>query len=148
MRIGEPVVCHRRPLSVRLGPGIIGTIYDGIQRPLETLFASTGAFLAPGARSEPLDTKKKWRFASAEGVASGTAIFPGMELGSVRETNSVIHRILVPPTIHGRVLAAFAGSGDYTVDETIGTTELGEEIKLAHWWPVRASPPQSRKSSP
>ena len=145
MRIGEPVTCRRRPLSVRLGPGIIGTIYDGIQRPLETLFASTGAFLAPGERSEPLDTKKKWRFVPADGVASGGAIYPGMELGSVRETDSVTHRILVPPTVRGRALAAFSGAGEYTVDEAIGETELGETIQLAHWWPVRASRPVAKK---
>ena len=62
MHVGEKVVCHERPLSVRLGPGLVGTIYDGIQRPLASMFNESGAFLLPGQRTEPLDVTKKWDF--------------------------------------------------------------------------------------
>ena len=157
MTVGEKVVCHRRPLSVRLGPGLVGTIYDGIQRPLETLYSSSGAFLSPGARSEPLDARKKWHFIPADvsvnaaalkaAVAIGTAIYPGMTLGSVHETESVTHRVMVPPSVRGRSLVTFAGEGDYTINDEIARTELGESIYLAHYWPVRVARPYAKKLS-
>ncbi len=147
MRVGEKVLCRRRPLSVRLGPGLLGTIYDGIQRPLETLFAGSEAFLKPGVRSEPLDTLKKWRFVPAAGLSSGSPIKPGFILGTVQETNSVVHRIMVPPSIRGRSIAWFAGEGEYTIEEPIARTELDEDIYLAHYWPVRKPRPFSDKLS-
>jgi V/A-type H+-transporting ATPase subunit A len=145
MRVGEKAVCHRRPLSVRLGPGLVGTIYDGIQRPLKSLFSSSGAFLEPGKRSEPLDAARKWRLEPAEALRSGAAIAPGAVLGYVRETESVNHAISVPPTVRGRSLAWAAAAGEYTIDEPIARTELGEEIFLAHHWPVRRPRPFARK---
>ena len=147
MRVGEKVLCRRRPLSVRLGPGLLGTIYDGIQRPLETLFAGSEAFLKPGVRSEPLDTLKKWRFVPAAGLSSGSPIKPGFILGTVQETNSVVHRIMVPPSIRGRSIEWFAGEGEYTIEEPIARTELDEDIYLAHYWPVRKPRPFSDKLS-
>ncbi len=147
MTVGGKVVCHRRPLSVRLGPGLIGTIYDGIQRPLETMFNDSGAFLKPGVRSEPLDVSKKWIFVPAEGINAGIPIKPGMVLGSVQETESVNHSIMVPPSIRGRTLVEFSGAGEYTVNQKIGETELGEEIFLAHYWPVRTPRPFTQKLS-
>lgn len=147
MRVGEKVLCRRRPLSVRLGPGLLGTIYDGIQRPLETLFAGSEAFLKPGVRSEPLDTLKKWRFVPAAGLSSGSPIKSGFILGTVQETNSVVHRIMVPPSIRGRSIAWFAGEGEYTIEEPIARTELDEDIYLAHYWPVRKPRPFSDKLS-
>jgi V/A-type H+/Na+-transporting ATPase subunit A len=145
MHVGEKVVCHRRPLSVRLGPGLVGTIYDGIQRPLANMFAESGAFLKPGERNEPLDGKKKWAFVPSEGIAKGSPIAPGMVLGTVRETESVTHKVMVPPTVRGRVLASFSGAGDYTIEDSIGETELGETIALAHYWPVRKARPFGEK---
>ncbi len=152
MRIGEKVACHRRPLSVRLGPGLIGTIYDGIQRPLKTMYEEGGAFLLPGKRSEPLDVERLWEFApgtadSGEPIATGTPIHPGMSLGTVQETASVIHKILVPPDVRGRSLASFSGAGSYTVDGIIAVTELGEEIRLSQYWPVRKPRPFAKKLS-
>ncbi len=150
MRIGEKAVCNRRPLSLRLGPGLVGTIYDGIQRPLERLFASSGAFLSPGERSEPLDIAKKWDFmpvqlADGSAAAAGMAIAPGLCLGTVRETNSVTHKIMVPPFIRGRSLTWFAGKGSFTIEEPIAKTELNEVITMAHYWPVRKARPFSGK---
>ena len=147
MTVGEKVVCRRRPLSVRLGPGLIGTIYDGIQRPLERLFSDSGAFLKPGVRSEPLDISKKWTFVPAEEVKAGMPIKPGIILGSVKETDSVSHSIMVPPSVRGRTLAEFSGGGEYTVEQKIGATELGENIYLSHYWPVRSPRPFTQKLS-
>lgn len=143
MHIGESVVCHQRPLSVRLGPGLAGTIYDGIQRPLASMFESGGAYLKPGERTEPLDTEKKWDFVPVRN--EGDDIEPGMVIGTVQETASILHKIMVPPTVKGKKLASFKGKGSYTIDETIAVTELGEEIQLAQYWPVRKPRPYNAK---
>ncbi len=145
MKIGEDVVSNERPLSLRLGPGLVGTIYDGIQRPLEAMYKENGAFLAPGHRSEPIDTAKVWHFTAGEDVKEGTAIKPGFVLGTVQETQSVLHKIMVPPTVRGRVLVSFKGSGDYTVDDVIAKTELDEEIRMSHYWPLRNPRPFTQK---
>lgn len=145
MKIGEEVVSASRPLSLHLGPGLVGTIYDGIQRPLEAMYKKSGAFLIPGERTEPIDTQKKWKFESSEGVKSSCSIFPGMVLGTVRETPSILHKIMVPPDIRGSVLDDFAGDGEYTVNDVIARTNLGEEIRLSQYWPVRKPRPFSKK---
>ena len=145
MKIGEEVTSFERPLSLRLGPGLVGTIYDGIQRPLEALFNDSGAFLAPGVRTEPLDVNKKWDMTVAEEVSEGVAIAPGMVLGYVQETSSIRHAVMVPPMIRGRVLKSFKGAGSYTIDDVIATTELDEEIKLSHYWPLRRPRPYQQK---
>ncbi len=145
MHIGEKVVCTQRPLSLRLGPGVVGNIYDGIQRPLQAMYEASGAFLLPGVRTEPLDVKKIWHFDATEGIAEGCAIKPGMTLGTVKETESITEKIMVSPTIRGKTLVKFKGSGDYTVDDVIGVTELDEEIQLAQYWPVRKPRPYAQK---
>ncbi len=145
MEIGEKVVCTQRPLSLRLGPGVVGNIYDGIQRPLQAMYENSGAFLLPGERTEPLDTKKIWHFEAAEGVAEGCEIKPGMVLGTVKETESITEKIMVSPMIRGRTLKSFKGTGDYTVNDLIGTTELDEDIQLAQYWPVRKPRPYAQK---
>ena len=145
MKIGEDVVSNERSLSLKLGPGLVGTIYDGIQRPLETMYKESGAFLVPGQRSEPIDANKIWHFDACEGVKEGTPIKPGFVLGTVQETQSILHKIMVPPQIRGRVLVSFKGSGDYTVDDVIAKTELDEEIRLSHYWSLRTPRPFAKK---
>lgn len=145
MHIGEKVVCQQRPLSLRLGPGLVGTIYDGIQRPLKAMAEHSGAFLLPGERTEPLDTKKIWHFDSLAEIKAGSPLKPGLVLGTVKETESIIQKIMVSPAVRGRVLKTFKGSGDYTVDDVIGTTEFDEEIKLSQYWPVRQPRPYADK---
>lgn len=145
MKIGERVVSNGRPLSLRLGPGLVGTIYDGIQRPLEAMYNKSGAFLIPGERTEPINVEKKWTMTVAEGVSEGMPISPGVVLGLVQETSSIVHKIMVPPTVRGRVLKSFKGAGEYTVDDVIGMTELDEEIKLSHYWPLRRPRPYAKK---
>ncbi|WP_407397502.1 V-type ATP synthase subunit A [Treponema sp.] len=139
MHIGESVVSNERPLSVKLGPGLVGTIYDGIQRPLKEMYEDKGAFLLPGQRTSPIDESKKWEFVPA--AKEGDSIAPGYVLGTVQETGSIVHKIMVPPTIKGKTLAVFKGAGSYTVEDVIGTTELGEELKLSHYWPLRKPRP-------
>ena len=150
MRVGEKIVSYGRPLSLRLGPGLVGTIYDGIQRPLESMYEDGTAFLLPGQRTEPLDTKKTWHFdagktSDGKTIGEGSPIAPGLPLGTVQETPSVLHTIMVPPYIRGRVLKTFKGSCDCTVDDVIATTELDEEIKLSQYWPVRTPRPYTEK---
>lgn len=145
MKIGEEVVSNERPLSLKLGPGLVGTIYDGIQRPLETMYKESGAFLVPGQRSEPIDPNKVWHFEAGENIKEGVPVKPGVVLGTVQETQSILHKIMVPPTVRGRVLVSFKGSGDYTVDEVIARTELDEEIRLSHYWPLRNPRPFEKK---
>ena len=143
MKIGEEVVCHKRPLSVRLGPGLIGTIYDGIQRPLENMYNDKGCFLLPGQRTEPLNTEKLWPFVPV--LKAGDDIFPGAVIGTVQETSSINHKIMVPPTIKGKKLTVVAEKGEYTVNHQVGETELGEKIYLSQYWPVRKSRPYGKK---
>lgn len=145
MHIGEKVVCTQRPLSLRLGPGLVGNIYDGIQRPLESMFEESGAFLLPGVRSKPLNEEKVWHFDALEGIVAGCSIYPGMPIGSVKETESIVQTIMISPSIRGKTLKTFVGSGDYTVNDVIGITEFDEEIQLAQYWPVRKPRPYSDK---
>lgn len=145
MHIGEPVVCTMRPLSLQLGPGLVGTIYDGIQRPLKDMYEDSGDFLLPGKRTSALDKTKKWKFTVEKNIQKNQEIKPGFVLGTVKETESVTQKIMVPPDVRGKTLASFKGSGEYTVEEVIGTTELGEEIKLSQYWPVRKPRPYFEK---
>lgn len=145
MHVGEKVVCTQRPLSLRLGPGVVGNIYDGIQRPLKSMYEQSGAFLLPGERTAPLDTEKKWHFVPTENVQENSAIKPGFVIGTVKETESITEKIMISPMIRGRVLKTFKGEGDYTVNDVIATTEFDEEIKLAQYWPVRKPRPYTKK---
>ena len=150
MHVGEKVVSSERPLSLKLGPGLVGTIYDGIQRPLREMYDQGGAFLLPGQRTDPIDGNKKWDFTPSSDkdgnpIEKGTPIHPGMVLGTVQETGSILHKIMVPPAIKGHRLESFKGSGSYTVDEVIAVTEFGEEIKMAQYWPLRKPRPFAQK---
>lgn len=147
MYTGEKVVCTRRPLSLRLGPGLVGNIYDGIQRPLKSMYDDSGAFLLPGQRTEPLDLTKKWKFIPEKNISQGSPIKPGMAIGTVKETDSITQTIMISPEVRGRVLKTFSGEGEFTIDDVIGTTELDEEIKLSQYWPVRKPRPFNAKLS-
>ncbi|QQO11230.1 V-type ATP synthase subunit A [Breznakiella homolactica] len=154
MEIGADAVSTGRPLSVRLGPGLIGTIYDGIQRPLELLFNQSGAFLDPGARGAPLDTAKNWHFTAdpelSEKLKKGetVTVSGGMILGSVAETDSIRCKIMVPPNTKGGRLTELVPDGDYTCDAVVARTDKGEEIPMAQWWPVRKPRPSAKRLGP
>ncbi|MCL2210500.1 MAG: V-type ATP synthase subunit A [Treponema sp.] len=154
LKTGSPAVSTGRPLSALLGPGLIGTIYDGIQRPLALLYEQDGAFMKPGGSICALDSGKKWRFipdsALAEMIASGEKVTAraGLVLGSVKETDSVTCKIMVPPDTKGGEITWLCKEGDYTVFEIAAKTGYGEEIAFAQWWPVRKSRPVSSRLSP
>ncbi len=143
MKIGEPVVSSERSLSLKLGPGLVGTIYDGIQRPLKEMFDEKGVFLLPGQRTSPIDVEKKWQFDAI--LSEGSDISAGCVLGTVQETGSILHKIMVSPFVKGKKLKTFKGSGAYCVDDVIGTTELDEEITLSQYWPLRKPRPFQQK---
>ena len=151
--IGASAVSAGRPLSALLGPGLMGAIYDGIQRHLDSLYRKDGAFMTAGGRGEPLDSGREWPFKPSLEIAgllaSGpAAIKPGLVLGTVEETPSVVCKIMVPPDIRGKKLLRLAPEGNYTWQAEIGETDLGEKITLAQWWPVRLPRPSVERLSP
>ena len=134
---GEPVIDTEAPLSVELGPGLIESIYDGIQRPLDDLYGVEGAHMSRGTTMPGLNREKKWRFIPT--VEPGTEVNPGDIVGEVDETTLVTHKIMVPPGVSGTLETIT--EGDYTVVETVGTV-AGEdgaktELQLMQTCPVR-----------
>ncbi len=146
MKPGEPVLALGKPLSINLGPGLLGTIYDGIQRPLERLKQASGPFIRAGLRGESLPMDRKWAFAPA--LAAGDPIGPGSLIGTVRETELTLHRVMAPPlTRKGRV-ASVAPAGEYTLRDAIVETEGGESLGLSQDWPARQARPSRRRLAP
>ena len=144
---GEKVVSTGKPLSVELGPGLIGSIYDGIQRPLEEIMKQTGSLLQRGIEVPALNRDKKWNFEPT--VSVGDKVTGGDAVGIVKETAAVTHKILVPAGIEGTVKEIKAG--EHTVEDAVAVieTEGGEkEVKLFQSWPVRISRPYKKKLSP
>jgi V/A-type H+-transporting ATPase subunit A len=154
LMIGAPAVSTGRPLSVLLGPGLMGTIYDGIQRPLKSLFNEGGAFMSPGARGEPLNFSRTWHFVPdpdlARRLAAGETVraLPGMALGTVKETDSITCVIMAPPDSRGEIITELAPEGDYTVREAAAKLRGGGEIGIAQWWPVRIPRPNAERLAP
>ncbi|HJS68285.1 MAG TPA: V-type ATP synthase subunit A [Nitrososphaera sp.] len=150
LKPGEPVVGTGQPLSVLLGPGIIGKIYDGIQRPLDEIAAKSGAFIGRGVTTTPVDMKKKYRFKPS--VKKGDEINPGSILGTVEETPLLTHSILVPPNHPaGTKLTDVASEGDYDIEHVVATAEKsGQKIplKMYHKWPVRRPRPYAERYDP
>lgn len=137
MRVGEPVECMHRPLSVALGPGLIGSIYDGIQRPLPVLKGLSGAFMAPGLAGEPLDTSKKWHFVPL--IKAGDPIAPGIAFGTIQETASIQHRLVFDASVPASIAVTVAPEGDYTCTDSLVTSREGKAYTAVSWWPVRAA---------
>ncbi len=141
---GEPVIDTGMPLSVELGPGLLESIYDGIQRPLPVLVEKMGDFIQRGVSASGLDHDKKWSFKPL--VNKGEKVSGGDILGSVQETENIEHRILVPPLVSGVIDEIDAGT--FTVDDVIGQLSDGTELKLMHYWPVRLPRPVTEKLRP
>ncbi len=145
LKPGDPVYSTGKALSVHLGPGILKSIYDGIQRPLDEIAAQHGVFIARGASATPLDQKKKWSFEAK--VKKGDRVSIGSVLGVVKETELITHRIISP--YEGTIKDI--KSGDYTVEDVIGEIEdkgVKKDLKLAHYWPVRKARPFVEKYPP
>jgi V/A-type H+-transporting ATPase subunit A len=141
---GEPVENTGESLSVELGPGLLRSIYDGIQRPLPVLRDSMGDYILRGVTAPGLDHTVKWDFKAT--AKAGDEVNGGDILGMVQETPTIVHKILVPPKVSGKIKSI--KKGKYTVDEVIGTLEDGTELQLMHKWPVREPRPFSRKHPP
>ena len=149
LRPGEPVVGTGQPLSVLLGPGIIGKIYDGIQRPLEEIAQKSGSFIGRGIATSPVDMKKKYRFIPS--LKKGDDVSAGSILGTVEETPLLTHRILVPPYHHGGKITDIVREGDYDIGSIIASTEKDgnkDELKMYHKWPVRRPRPYAERYDP
>lgn len=144
---GEIVESTGAPLSVELGPGLIGSIYDGIQRPLNEIMKAAGTNLTRGIEVASLDHSKKWHFTPI--AKTGDKVSAGDVLGTVNETNAVLHKIMVPNKVEGTVKSI--EEGDFTIDEIIAVLENNSgkvEVKMATKWPVRVGRPYKKKLSP
>ncbi|MBZ9570353.1 ATP synthase subunit A [Methanobrevibacter sp. TMH8] len=148
LRPGEKIESTGGPLSVELGPGIMGSIFDGIQRPLEVIKAKTGDFIERGVDVPSIDKEKKWTFKPIAKV--GDKVKGGDILGEVQETSAVLQKILLPPTIEGTV-KSIVSSGEFTVKEDIAEIETEDGIKkvqMLQKWPVRKGRPYKEKLDP
>ncbi|WP_276299426.1 ATP synthase subunit A [Halorussus lipolyticus] len=142
---GEPVENTGEPLSVDLGPGMLDSIYDGVQRPLTVLEDKMGAFLDRGVDAPGIDLEKTWEFNPE--VSEGDEVEPGDILGIVPETESIDHKVMVPPDSEGGEVVTVE-SGNYSVEETVVELDTGEEISMRQEWPVREARPASDKKTP
>ena len=145
---GEPVLDTEAPLSVELGPGLIESIYDGIQRPLDSLVKVEGEYMSRGSSLPGLDRKKKWHFKPT--VKNGQRIGSGDIIGEVQETTQFVHKIMVPQDVGGAIKNI--SEGDYTVEQTIGLCVSDDgsetELKLMQIWPVRIARQIKRRFAP
>ena len=141
---GEPVENTGEPLSVELGPGLLTSIYDGIQRPLPVLQEKMGDYIERGVTAPGLDHSKKWDFVPTVDV--GASVDGGQMIGTVQETPTISHKILVPPFSSGKVTELKKGT--YTIDDIIGKLDDGTELKLMQLWPVRVPRPYNKKFRP
>jgi V/A-type H+-transporting ATPase subunit A len=142
---GEPVENTGEPLSVDLGPGMLDSIYDGVQRPLDVLEERMGAFLDRGVDAPGIDLEKTWEFNPE--VEVGDEVSAGDVVGIVPETESIDHKVLVPPGYEGGEVTAIE-SGNFTVEETVVELDSGEEIQMRQEWPVREPRPTVEKETP
>ncbi|MEA3200946.1 MAG: V/A-type H+/Na+-transporting ATPase subunit [Thermoplasmata archaeon] len=145
IRPGEPVAETGASLSVELGPGLLTSIYDGIQRPLEVLKDKMGDFILRGVLAPGLDHNKKWDFKPTKKV--GDAVTGGTVIGTVQETETIVHKIMVHPDV-GATKIKSINAGAYTVDDVVATLENGAQVQLMQKWPVRRPRPYAEKLRP
>lgn len=145
---GEVIESTGGALSVELGPGLLTSIYDGIQRPLENIKALTGDYIERGVSVPALNKDKKWKFIPK--ANAGVEVKGGDVIGEVQETSSIVHKIMVPPKINGS-LKNIAAEGEYTIEEDIAEVETSagaEKIQMMQKWPVRVGRPYKSKLDP
>ncbi|CDF58578.1 V-type ATP synthase subunit A [Thermobrachium celere] len=138
LKVGDDVISTQKPLSVTLGPGIVGNIFDGIQRPLNIIFDKSGNFIKEGIGLETIDKTKKWyvKFTVKEGeYLKGGDIF-----GIVEETPLIKHYLMVPPNVEGKILE-IKEDGEYSLDTILIKLDNGQELKMYQEWPVRIPRP-------
>jgi len=145
--VGEPVYPTGEPLAVELGPGIIESIYDGIQRPLDDIYESSGDFIGRGVTADALDKSRKWDFNPV--AKKGDDVSTGDFLGYVDETPLIRHHIMVPPGVEGKIKKI--GNGKFTIEETVATITGKDgdmDVNMVQKWPVREPRPYRRKIRP
>ncbi len=149
LKPGEPVIGTGNPLSVLLGPGIIGQIYDGIQRPLKELSKASGSFIGRGITTTPVDMTKKYHFVPT--VSNGNEVEAGDVVGTVQETDLIEHSIMIPPDHPGGKITNVVGEGEYDLETELATAEKDGKsvpIKMYHKWPVRKPRPYKSRYDP
>ena len=146
LKPGEKVVNTKRPLSMQLGPGLLKSIYDGIQRPLDVLAADSGDFISRGKVVPALDQKKKWDFIPVK--KNGDQVSPGEIIAEVQETPLIKHKIMVPYNVSGELIDI--SEGQFTVNDKVAAVKNGKttDIGLSSWWTVRTPRPVLRKLAP
>jgi V/A-type H+-transporting ATPase subunit A len=144
VRPGEPVIRTGQTLSVQLGPGLLTKIYDGIQRPLPELEKTMGVFIKRGVDADGLDLEKIWAFNATAKV--GDTVSSGQILGTVQETKTIEHRVMVPPGTSGVIKSI--NSGEFNVTQTVCTFEDDTEVQMMQKWPVRTPRPFTKKHAP
>jgi V/A-type H+-transporting ATPase subunit A len=141
LTVGEPVRSEGKPFLAELGPGLLGMIYDGIQRPLEIIRDQTGSFIARGATADPLDRTKRWHFVPT--AQPGQFVSQGDIIGWVQETPAIQHKIMVPEGVSGKIV--WIREGDFTVDDPVAELDTGQQLLLKQWWPIRRPRPILQK---
>ncbi len=146
LRPGADIIGQGEPLSVELGPGLLSSIYDGVQRPLDVLRAQMGDFVSRGVHAPALSREKRWHFTPS--ATPPCPISGGSVLGVVQETGVIEHRILVPPWVEG-TLTHLAPEGEYGIEDAVATVKTpdGEDVELClfHKWPVRKGRPYAKR---
>ena len=149
LKPGEPVIGTGNPLSVMLGPGIIGQLYDGIQRPLRELSKASGSFIGRGIVTTPIDMTKKYHFVPT--ASNGDEVAAGNVIGTVQETDLIEHSIMVPPDHPGGQIADMVPEGDYDLETVLATAQKdgkSTDLKMYHRWPVRKPRPYTNRYDP
>ena len=141
--VGEPVTGTGHLLEMTLGPGMLGNVFDGVQRPLKKLEAMSGTFIERGLGVDALPLDKKWSFTPA--VSVGAAVVPGDILGQVPETDTFTHYVMCPPGTEG--IVAQIEAGQFTVQEPVVRLQDGTELRLAQRWPAKIARPVGRKAA-
>ncbi|MDM8566255.1 V-type ATP synthase subunit A [Candidatus Halobeggiatoa sp. HSG11] len=145
---GDTAYALGHPLSVELGPGLLGKIFDGVQRPLDKIFNASGDYISRGLDIAPLEREHLWDFTSNSRLPLGTQVTPGILLGKVQETQTINHPILVPPNYQGELIE-LAHAGKYNVEQTIAKIKADDgtiqAVQMFHRWPVRTPRPYKNR---
>ena len=145
LKFGDPVESTEGPLTVELGPGLLSSIYDGVQRPLPLIAKQSGDYIERGTVASALDRERLWEFTPV--VSVGDDVVGGTVLATVPEGQTIVHKVMVPPEIKGRI-KSISPKGEYNIDHVIATLEDGTELTMTQRWPVRQGRPYMRKLDP
>jgi len=145
LKVGDLVESTEGPLVVELGPGLLSSIYDGVQRPLPVVAAQSGDYIERGTVASALDREKEWPFVPV--AKAGDAVVAGDVIGTVQEGQTIVHKVMVPPGLKG-TLKTVALEGNYTIDAVLATLDGGETVTMTQRWPVRQGRPYARKLDP